>query len=30
MIEHCKLPKAVERRKKLEYNHDDIMVREET
>ena len=26
MIERCKLPKAVELRKKLGYNHDDIMV----
>ena len=30
IIERCKLPKAIELRKKLGYNHDDIMVREET
>ena len=30
IIEHCKLPQAIEVRKKLGYNHDDIMVREET
>ena len=30
IIEHCKLPEAIELRKKLGYNHDDIMVREET
>ena len=30
MIERCKLPEAIELRKKLGYNHDDIMVREET
>ena len=29
-IERCKLPEATELRKKLEYNHDNIMVREET
>ena len=30
LIECCKLPEAIELRKKLGYNHDDIMVREET
>ena len=30
IIERYKLPKAIELRKKLGYNHDDIMVREET
>ena len=30
ITERCKLPKATELRKKLGYNHDDIMVREET
>ena len=30
IIERCKLPKAIELRKKLGYNHDDIMVCEET
>ena len=30
IIEHCKLPESIELRKKLEYNHDDIMIREET
>ena len=30
IIECCKLSKAIELRKKLGYNHDDIMVREET
>ena len=30
ITECCKLPEAIERRKKLRYNHDDIMVREET
>ena len=30
MIERCKLPEAIELRKKLGYNHDDIMIREET
>ena len=30
IIKHCKLPKALELRKKLGYNHDDIMIREET
>ena len=29
IIERCKLPEAIELRKKLGYNHDDIMVREE-
>ena len=29
IIEHCKLPEAIELRKKLGYNHDDIMIREE-
>ena len=26
IIEHCNLPEAIELRKKLGYNHDDIMV----
>ena len=30
IIECCKLPQAIELRKKLGYNHNDIMVREET
>ena len=30
IIDHCKLPEAIELRKKLGYNLDDIMVREET
>ena len=30
ITEHCKLPEAIELRKKLGYNHDDIMIREET
>ena len=30
IIERCKLPEAIELRKKLGYNHGDIMVREET
>ena len=30
IIEFCKLPKAIELRKKSGYNHDDIMVCEET
>ena len=30
ITERCKLPEAMELRKKLGYNHDDIMVREET
>ena len=30
IIERCKLPEAIELRKKLRYNHDDIMVHEET
>ena len=30
IIKRCKLPEAIELRKKLGYNHDDIMVREET
>ena len=30
IIERCKLPEAIELRKKLGYNHDDIMIREET
>ena len=30
IIERCKLPKAIELRKKLGYSHDDIMIREET
>ena len=29
-LESCKLKEAIELRKKLGYNHDDIMVREET
>ena len=30
IIKRCKLPEAIELRKKLGYNHGDIMVREET
>ena len=30
IIEHFKLPKAIELRKKLGYNHSDIMICEET
>ena len=30
IIERCKLPEAIELRKKLRYNHNDIMVEEET
>ena len=30
ITERCKLPEAIELRKKLGYNHDDIIVREET
>ena len=30
ITERCKLPEAIELRKKLGYNHDDIMVWEET
>ena len=30
IIQRCKLPKAIELSKKLGYNHDDIMVKEET
>ena len=30
IIERCKLPEAIELRKKLGYNHDNIMVRQET
>ena len=30
ITERCKLPEAMELRKKLGYNHDDIMVREKT
>ena len=30
IIERCKLPEAIKLRKKLGYNHDDIMVQEET
>ena len=30
IVEYCKLPGAIELRKKLGYNHDDIMVRKET
>ena len=29
IIECCKLPESIELRKNLEYNHNDIMVREE-
>ena len=29
IIERCKLPEAIELRKKLGYNHNDIMIREE-
>ena len=29
IIERCKLPEAIELRKKIGYNHDDIMVCEE-
>ena len=30
IIERCKLPETIELRKKLGYNHDDIMIQEET
>ena len=30
IIERCKLPESIELRKKLRYNHDDIMIRGET
>ena len=30
ITKRCKLPESIELRKKLGYNHDDIMVREET
>ena len=30
IIERCKLPKAIELRKKVGYNHNNVMVREET
>ena len=30
LSERCKLPKVIELRKKLGYNHDDIMIQEET
>ena len=30
IIEHCKLPKAIELRKKLGYNYNDIMICEKT
>ena len=30
IIKHSKLPKAIELRKKLGYNHNNIMIREET
>ena len=30
VIERCKLPEAIELRKKLGYNHEDIMAHEET
>ena len=29
IIEYCKLPESIELRKNLEYNHNDLMVREE-
>ena len=29
LSERCKLPKAIELREKLGYNHDDIMIQEE-
>ena len=30
IIEHCKLPEPIELRRKIGYNHNDIMIREET
>ena len=30
IIDRCKLPEAIELRKKLGYNHDDTMIQEET
>ena len=30
IIEHCNLPEAIELRRKIGYNHNDIMIREET
>ena len=30
IIERCKLPEAIKLRTKLGYNHNDIMIREET
>ena len=30
VMENCKLPEAIDLRKRLEYNHDNIMVREKT
>ena len=30
VTERCKFPEAIELRKKLGYNHDHIMIREET
>ena len=30
IIEHCKLPEAIELKRKIGYNHNDIMIREET
>ena len=30
IIKHCKLPEAIELRRKIGYNHNDIMIREET
>ena len=30
IVERCRLPEAIELRKKLGYNHNDIMAREET
>ena len=30
IIERCKLPEAIELRKKLGYNHNNIIIREET
>ena len=30
IMEHCNLPEAIELRRKIGYNHNDIMIREET
>ena len=30
IIDHCKLPEAIELRRKIGYNHNDIMIPEET